>query len=216
MRIIHQVNSNQLREQFQKQIAQHKRSVNLRKQKNFLDLLTPILGIDDISNSIKGYMGETITSWSLAFEVLPDTWICFPNALIPVGDRLTEIDRLIVSPNGVFLIEVKNWAGSFAAYRDNWKRREGNQWIPIENSPTKQSFYHQKCFYKWIRPLIPGLPSNFVSAPVVFLSAKWIGAKELSVPVLKGLSSLRQFLMNSSQCLSLEQVNQIVEVVTQP
>ena len=210
--------SSHLREKFQNQVIQKKAASQEKVvqsfQGTFLESLVPIAyEINQFRNSVKGVIGESVVSWSLAFDSLPDTWVCFPNALIPVGDKVTEVDRLIISPNGVFLIEVKNWTGSFAAYRDNWKRREGSGWVILQNSPTKQSFYHQRCFYKWIRPLVPGLPSDFVYAPVVFLSAKWIGAKESSVPVLHGLNSLKKFLFETQQCLSLEQVNQVVDVL---
>jgi hypothetical protein len=212
--------SPRLREQFQSQVTQSKAAsqekVTQRFKGSFLESLVPIAHeINQFRNSVKGAVGESFVSWSLVFDSLPDTWVCFPNALIPIDNKVTEIDRLIVSPNGVFLIEVKNWSGSFAAYRDNWKRREGSRWIPLQNSPTKQSLYHQRCFYKWIRPIVPALPRDFVHAPVVFPSAKWIGAKESSVPVLHGISSLKAFLSQSNESLSLNQVNQIVEAVSQ-
>ena len=212
--------SSRLREQFQSQVRQSqatgRQKVTRKVNGTFLEPLVSIAyDFNQFRNSVKVAVGESVASWSLAFGALPDTWVCFPNALIPVGNRVTEVDRLIVSPNGVFLIEVKNWSGSWAAYRDNWKRREGSRWIPIQNSPTKQSLYHQRCFYKWIRPLVPGLPRDFVQSPVVFPSAKWIGAKECSVPVFDSLALLRGFLQKTQECLSSQQVAQIVATLSE-
>lgn len=212
--------SSRLREQFKSQVKQSK-AAGLKKvaqpfNGTLLERFTSISHeVKQLQNSIKGTIGESFVSYSLAFESLPDTWFCFPNALIPVGNKVTEVDRLIVSPSGVFLIEVKNWKGSFVAYRDNWKRREGNNWIPFQNSPTKQSLYHQRCFYKWIRPLVPNLPPDFVHAPVVFISARWIDAKECSVPVLGNLRILKSFLLKTQKCLTQEQVNQIVKALSE-
>lgn len=212
--------SSRLREQFQSQVKQNQAAGRKKVTQNFdgtfLESFVSIsYNVNQIRNSIKGTLGESFVSLSLAFESLPNTWFCFPNALIPVGNKVTEVDRLIVSPSGVFLIEVKNWKGSFAAYRDNWKRREGSNWIPLQKSPTKQSLYHQRCFYKWIRPLVPNLPRDFVHAPVVFPSAKWIGAKECCVPVLDSLGSLRSFLLKTQEYLTQEQVNQIVKALSE-
>jgi hypothetical protein len=212
--------SSRLREQFQSQVKQNqavgRKKVTQNFDGTFLESFVSIsYNVNQIRNSIKGTLGESFVSLSLAFESLPNTWFCFPNALIPVGNKVTEVDRLIVSPSGVFLIEVKNWKGSFAAYRDNWKRREGNNWIPLQKSPTKQSLYHQRCFYKWIRPLVSALPRDFVHAPVVFPSAKWIGAKECCVPVLDSLGSLRSFLIKTQEYLTQEQVNQIVKALAE-
>jgi Nuclease-related domain len=52
----------------------------------------------------------------------------FNNALIPTPTgKLTEIDCLIIGTAGIFLIEIKTWQGSFSAYKDKWKRREGSK-----------------------------------------------------------------------------------------
>ncbi len=174
-----------------------------------------VIGHDlyQLKNSVKGGWGEMVASFGVSLN-LPDTWYCFENALIPVGDRVTEIDRLIVGPGGVFLIEVKNWGGVYAAFRDNWKYKKNNQWVPLDTSPTKQSSYHQRCFYKWLRPLVPGLPRDFVHAPVVFLSVRWLGVNQCSVPVLSGVSALRKFLNEAGTVLSHEQVNSIVNAIS--
>ncbi len=205
-----------LREQFHNQVAQRKAaSQNKMVKGTLLEGFIPIVHeIHQAQNSFKGTFGESVVSSLLSS--LPDTWTCFPNALIPVGQKVTEIDLLIISPHGVFLVEVKTWTGSFAAYRDNWKRRQGSTWIPLEGSPTKQNLYHQGCFYRWIRCLVSKLPSNFVQSPVVFPCAKWIGAKECSVPVLDSINKLKSFLLQGVELLSLNQVNEITEAVTNP
>jgi Nuclease-related domain len=219
MKFLHQ--SSSLREQFHNQVAQRK-TVSRNKmvegsifKGTLLEGFVPIVHeIHQAQNSFKGAFGESVVSSLLSS--LPDTWTCFPNALIPVGQKVTEVDLLIVSLNGVFLVEVKTWTGSFAAYRDNWKRRQGSTWIPLEGSPTHQSLYHQGCFYRWIRSLVHGLPNDFVQSPVVFPSAKWIGAKECGVPVLEGIDKLKAFMLRSPEVLSLNQVGQIIEAVSQP
>jgi hypothetical protein len=139
----------------------------------------------------------------------------FNNAFIPAGQagNLTEIDHLIIGTKGVFLLEVKTWKGSFSANRDNWKRRDGNTWIPIENSPTGQSAYHQKMFQRWINTSIPNLPDNFIYAPFVFPIAKWLGVSNCSAPVFQGVNPLIQMISNCSNCLTLEQVESIANII---
>ena len=164
-------------------------------------------------NQFKGSMGE----WgiSLILQHFPDTWIMFNNALIPTNNSgiLTEIDHLIIGSRGVFLLEVKTWKGSFSAYNDKWKRREGNNWVKVPNSPTSQSIYHQQIFNRWINSVVPNLPNNFVYAPVVFPIAKWLGINNCSVPVFQGVSALLQMMVNCSECLTAEQVQVIGEAV---
>ncbi|MHC5676372.1 nuclease-related domain-containing protein [Nostoc sp.] len=164
-------------------------------------------------NQFKGSMGEWGVSTIL--QNFPDTWVMFNNALIPAGNsgNLTEIDHLIIGSKGVFLLEIKTWKGSFSAYNDKWKRREGNNWVEISNSPTSQSAYHQQMFIQWITTVVPNLPDSFVYAPVVFPIAKWLGINNCSVPVFQGVPTLLQTMLNCPECLTSEQVQLIAEAV---
>ena len=165
-----------------------------------------------IKNQIKGNLGENFLSFLLMS--LPDSWVMFKNALIPIKSRkLTEIDLLIIGNGGVFLVEVKTWKGSFVANQNKWKKREGVRWIPLENSPTSQSLYHKKMFQKWVMPQISGFPEDFIFAPVVFPVAKWIGTTNCSVPVLRGFEELTQMLQQSPECLTNQQVLIISKLV---
>lgn len=164
-------------------------------------------------NQLKGSMGE----WgvSLILQHFSDSWVMFNNALIPAGNsgNLTEIDHLIIGGKGVFLLEIKTWKGSFSAYKDKWKRREGSNWVEIPNSPTSQSAYHQEMFNQWITSVVPNLPDSFVYAPVVFPVAKWLGVNNCSVPVFQGVSALLQTMVTCPECLTPEQVQSIAEAV---
>ncbi|MEB3339898.1 nuclease-related domain-containing protein [Okeania sp.] len=165
-----------------------------------------------IHNQFKGNLGENFLSFLLMS--FPDSWVMFKNALIPIkSKKVTEIDLLIIGNGGVFLVEVKTWKGSFSAYEDKWKRREGMKWIPVENSPTSQSLYHRKMFEQFIMPQVSGFPEDFIFAPVVFPVAKWIGTTNCSVPVLQGFPELAQMLQKSPECLTNEQVSIISKLV---
>lgn len=171
-----------------------------------------IFQFKQIRNQIKGNLGES--GLSLLLMTFSDDWVLFKNALIPTTSRrLTEIDLLVVGNGGIFAIEVKTWKGSFSAYRDNWKRREGSQWVPVQNSPTSQSLYHRDMLRRWLDPQIPGLPPDCIVAPVVFPIAKWVGAKDCSVPVLTGIQDLVSMMMRSPQCLTDDRVLNIANLI---
>ncbi|XDE62810.1 nuclease-related domain-containing protein [Arthrospira platensis BEA 1257B] len=161
-----------------------------------------------IRNQVKGSLGENLIA--LLLMTFPDNWVLFKNALIPAtAGSLTEIDLLLIGNRGIFLIEVKTWKGSLAGNQDNWKRREGSQWVPVSNSPTSQSLYHQQMFQRWIFSEIPGLPTDCITAPVVFPIAKWVGAKNCSVPVLTSMTDLISMIWKSPEYLTDEQVLRI-------
>ncbi|WRH65857.1 MAG: nuclease-related domain-containing protein [Planktothrix sp. GU0601_MAG3] len=94
----------------------------------FGDFASVIFDIKQSKNQFKGKLGETIISFLL--KSLPDSWVMFSNALIPTSSgRLTEIDHLVIGAEGIFLIEVKTWKGSYSAYKDQWKIRDGKHWV---------------------------------------------------------------------------------------
>lgn len=165
------------------------------------------------TNKFKGNIGE----WGVALilQSFSDDWMMFNNALIPTNQagNLTEIDHLIIGSKGVFLVEVKTWKGSFTANKDKWKRREGNNWVEISDSPTSQSIYHQKTFKRWIISIFPDFNDSFIYAPVVFPVAKWLGINNCSVPVFQGIPGLLEMIANCPDCLTAKQVESIAEAI---
>lgn len=216
MRRLHQ--SPSLRAAFQKQVDEKVSSKREAIHEALGDGFVGSLGelvfqLKQAKNQFKGSLGEGAVAMMLGN--LPDTWVMFHSALIPTNrsGTLTEVDHLLVGPGGIFLLEVKTWKGSFSADRDNWKRREGNNWVPISNSPTSQSAYHQKMFTEWITAAVPHLPDGLVTAPVVFLDAKWVGTNHCSVPVLHGIHPLLAMIGSSPVRLTAVQVQEIASVV---
>ncbi|EAZ94129.1 nuclease-related domain-containing protein [Crocosphaera chwakensis] len=212
-----------LKEYFDKQVHQKVTAKRQAVNENWGGGILGAVGaglfqFEQMKNKIKGEIGENLVSM-LAIS-LPEHWIMLKNALIPTTKgKLTEIDLLLIGEPGVFLIEVKTWKGSWTAYRDNWKRREGTKWIPIENSPTQQSLYHQKMFQQWLNYSLSGFNRDLVVAPVIFPVAKWLAkwlkAKECSVPVCHGLAELRQLLTHKENQLTLEQIQQIATLIVE-
>ncbi len=216
MKILSQ--SSTLKVAFQQQIepkiqAQRTTNQELLGESLFAQVGSFFWEVNRLSRQVKGSLGEGVVSFLLQW--LPDSDILFNNALIPTQKPgiLTEIDHLIISTNGVFLVEVKTWKGSFSAYQDKWKRREGKKWVPMDQSPSSQSAYHQQMFESWIRNILPNLPANCVIAPVVFPVVDWVETTQCAVPVLQGVNSLLTFLKSSRTCLTPEQVSEIAAAV---
>lgn len=50
----------------------------------------------------------------------------YPNKRVPAGGRRREIDLLVVTPNRIHVIEVKNWSGSLRVERGLWIQTNRN------------------------------------------------------------------------------------------
>lgn len=109
---------------------------------NFLGLLLIMIGVFVLfegyqkgSSWIKGEKGEKIVSRHI--KGLPNGYHIFEDVTIPNGKG--NIDHLVIGPTGIFVIETKNYSGSFQIYGDKWKRKNRFSYSNIKSSPGKQA-----------------------------------------------------------------------------
>ncbi len=98
-----------------------------------------------ISNRLRGYFGEIKTSNIL--NKLPKKDYKILNDLMLYSDNKThQIDHLVVSKHGIFVIEMKNYQGKVVGneFKDNWKQYIGSKTNSFY-SPVKQNYGHLRC-----------------------------------------------------------------------
>lgn len=105
-----------------------------------------VKGSDTIFESPKeraGRRGEEAAS-NIIKRVLRSTDLLFNNVEISYDGRPTELDSVIVNPNGVFIIEVKNYSGNIVGSEDDFEWHKyhttgaGNTYEKIVKNPIKQ------------------------------------------------------------------------------
>ena len=158
----------------------------------------------------KGLFGEFFVNVLAKFSLDKSRYHLIKNVTIPTEDGTTQIDHIIVSPYGIFVVETKNLKG----------------WIfGSENQPmwTQKIFKHLNKFqnplrqnYKHIRTLESALNiglDNFFSV-IVF-----IGDSTFKTPmpdnVTYGLGYIRYIKSKTNNVLDNEQVNEIVQKIEQ-
>jgi hypothetical protein len=184
-------------------------------------LLAPVAGlvfdVEQGVNQFKGDRGEERVC-NRIIAGMPDTWVIFQNAVIePEPDTFAQIDNLVIGPPGIFLVETKAWQGSYTAYRDTWKRREGRRWTPCA-SPTKQAIRHAILMRKWLGQFwtlsLPEHANRWIHPLVVFTHAEWLGIKDCTVPVFDGSRALVKHLKaQTDQHLAPNQIDAIADLV---
>lgn len=102
-----------------------------------LGIILQILG-----PKIKGYFGEQSVSFFLS-RLDETKYKVINNIMIKVGDRTTQIDHIVVSNYGVFVIETKNYKGWITGneYDDYWKQTIYKRKEKLRN-PIKQNYGH--------------------------------------------------------------------------
>ena len=85
-------------------------------------------GYDGGKRWIKGDIGEKITARYL--NKLPEEFLVFNDVNLP--ERYGNIDHVVVGPTGIFVIETKNYKGSFIV--------DGDDWFYVNNHQVEKSF----------------------------------------------------------------------------
>ena len=62
------------------------------------------------TNDGKGISGELVASYFLN-KLDKSEYYIINNIILKIGDRTTQIDHIVVSPYGIFVIETKDWKG---------------------------------------------------------------------------------------------------------
>ena len=59
----------------------------------------------------KGWIGEKKTELKLKFSLNSDVYLQHHNIVVPFLNGTTQIDHVLVSPYGLFIVETKNLSG---------------------------------------------------------------------------------------------------------
>jgi len=163
---------------------------------------------------VKGWVGEkTVSTFSLkgldlfVYTLFEDLYLPRPD-----GKGTTQIDHVIVSPYGVFVVETKNMDGSI------FGREEGSRWTQVVRgkkasfqNPLRQNRLHVKTLMKFL-----GLQEGFFHSVVYFAGESTFKTPMPSNVIDKGLKRyIAQYgavLLNSRQVeAAVRRLKEVVE-----
>lgn len=107
--------------------------------------------INRMSANIKGKTGEGATHLGLLFKLNSAEYSVLSDLIIPFSGGSAQIDNLVVSPYGIFVIEVKNYKGwIFGNEKDaNWVQNIYGKKNYFMN-PLRQNFKHIKALSEYL------------------------------------------------------------------
>ncbi|HNS62632.1 MAG TPA: nuclease-related domain-containing protein [Anaerolineales bacterium] len=130
--------------------------------------------------------GEAIVRKLITSNFKSPSFHLLNNITIPFQDGTTQIDHILISTKGVFVIEVKHYSGWIFA------NEKSKQWMQsiyrVKNqfqNPIHQNFRHIKA----IQQLLDFLPKEQIHSIVVFS-----GSAEFKTPVPNGVFYLHQLI----------------------
>lgn len=151
---------------------------------------------------IKGKIGEGVVSFIL--KSLPDEYFLFNNVYLKINNKSAQIDHVVISEYGIFVIETKNYKGWIFGSEDSeyWTKNMYGRKYRFYN-PIKQNETHVRILQK-----ILGVSKDAFFPIVVFLNRVSLFCSTNSTVILA--EELKDTIYcHASKILSYEEVKQL-------
>ena len=158
----------------------------------------------------KGWLGERAVDKALRSRLSHREYRVLKDLTMPTSDGgTTQIDHIVVSRFGVFVIETKNWSGQIYGREKEarWTRKRHRHRKPIEN-PLRQNHKHVKTVQELL-----SVPEYKIHNVVVFVGDATM-EREMPANVLFGGRDLIDYIKSKRQVVFDErQVHSIVQLI---
>jgi restriction system protein len=135
--------------------------------------------------SIKGWLGEKMTILGMWLKLNRKTYRRINDVILPSANGTTQIDHVIVSIYGLFVIETKNMDGwIFGSANDaTWTQQFFRKRFKFQN-PLRQNYRHTKCLAEALH-----LADEVLHSLVFFIGDAQLKTTLPEIVLTKGLSA---------------------------
>jgi len=156
---------------------------------------------------IKGFLGEKVFGIFSSIGLRKNDLI-IKNVVIPANEGTTQIDQIVISKHGIFVIEIKNYKGWI------FGEKTSRKWMQILYK-TKNSFQnplHQN--YKHIKSLetITGISENKFISVIVF-SGEVVFKTPMPANVLKGVDYINYIKSFKKIILTEKEIKHVIKII---
>ena len=173
-------------------------------------VLLPLLLLVGLFNSawFKGVLGELLVNLMLRFSLNNEEYYLINNVTLPTEDGTTQIDHIVVSPYGVFVIETKNMKGWIfgTEFQKEWTQKIF-KYSGIFQNPLHQNYKHTKTLEKLL-----DLGDHQIFSVVVFVGESTFKTV-MPVNVVYGRDLVHYIQMKKHLVLSEGEVDKIIDQI---
>lgn len=152
----------------------------------------------------KGFIGEKVVSLSNKFLLNKKKYHLINDVTLEVEGETTQVDHIVVSEFGVFVIETKNMSGwIFGTERQaRWTQKIYRKSFRFQN-PLRQNYKHIK-----VIETVAGLDIKDIHSIIVFVN----GELKTKMPenVTTGMGHIRYIKKFKTPCLSEKEVADVI------
>jgi hypothetical protein len=115
--------------------------------------------------ALKGWFGEKKSAFWMWLSLDKSTYQTFHNVIVPTRNGTTQIDHVLISPFGVFIVETKNLKGWIfgSENQPNWTQSLYGKNYSFQN-PLRQAFRQKKSISEYLE-----VDESFIHAVVYFV-----------------------------------------------
>lgn len=179
--------------------------------KNFLYLIPLLILVAIFKSSwFKGMLGEFVVNISTKWLLDKNEYHLIKNVMLPTEEGTTQIDHIIISIYGIFVVETKNmkgWIFGNASQRF-WTQKIYNHSNKFQN-PLHQNYKHVKTLEQLLE-----LKDNQVYSLVVFVGDSTFKT-EMPENVTSGFGYVRYIKSKKQPVFSQQEVAEIITKIEQ-
>ncbi|HFC93178.1 MAG TPA: NERD domain-containing protein [Leucothrix mucor] len=156
---------------------------------------------------LKGWFGEKKTTFNMWLSLDSGTYQRFHDVIIPARNGTTQIDHILVSPYGLFIIETKNLKGWIFGSEDQakWTQSLYGKNYSFQN-PLRQTYRQKKVLSEFLQI------SEDVIHTVIYFAGQCKFKTKMPCNVLR--SGLSKYIKkHKNRELSQESINDIVRTL---
>ena len=158
------------------------------------------------SPKVRGTRGESKVSRRLGLFLPSGSYEIFDDVTLPTARSTTQIDHIVISPFGVFVIETKNYSGWIfgSAKSKQWTQVLYKKKYRLLN-PLWQNAHHVKAVRRFL-----ALPDRYIFSVVVFVGDAKIKTKRKLPSNVVYLRQLRSYVRSKGErILSAREVKSV-------
>lgn len=113
----------------------------------------------------KGFIGELIVNFAIKLQLDKEKYLLLKNVTLPTADGTTQIDHILVSNYGLFVIETKNMKGWIfgSKHQKQWTQKIFKHTSKFQN-PLHQNYKHTKTLASCL-----DIPDSKIFSVIVFV-----------------------------------------------
>lgn len=159
---------------------------------------------------IKGWLGEVGVHLCLKIGLDKSSYHIIRDVMLPTDEGTTQIDHIVVSRYGIFMVETKNYAGwIFGTEREATWTQKIHRYTKSFQNPLRQNYHHIKTLEE-----LTGIPEEYFRTVVVFGGGATF--KKAVPPGVVYPSEVARYVRSHQEVIIKdEQVPEIVEAIAE-